>query len=309
MSLRHKIWISILVLVLLFTLNSVVIYLEMDDNKEKSQELSQRITPSLNFLYDLRRNIAERTSLITDWVYSPEKKESREKMEGFQMESKNLFYEINHVAENYKMPAWQDSIKNISQEFLRQVTMEADIISSLLTLKDYESSQKLHTAKTHLEKDIIPLSKELNKRISAYIRYTTVWRDVESKTITESTNLIRQLTVLLVLEVFIFGFILSFLIDAILIRPIIEVRDTLNKLKNGIVIKKTVRRGDEIGAIQTAVNGLADRMDEMSSFALSVGHQNFETTFRPLSEHDKLGHSLVTMCDDLKKNITRLEET
>lgn len=309
MSLRHKIWISILVLVLLFTLNSVVIYLEMDDNKDKSQELSQKIIPSLNFLYDLRRNVSERASLMTDWVYSPEKTDSREKLESFQMESKNLFYQINDIAENYKNPAWQDSIKNISEEFLKQASQEADVISFLLAQKDYSNRQKLQTAKSHLENDILPLSKELNKKISAYIRYTTVWRDVQSKAITESTNLIRQLTVLLVLEVFIFGFILSFLVDTILIKPIIEVRNTLNNLKNGIVIKKAVRRGDEIGAIQTAVNGLADRMDEMSSFALSVGQQSFETTFRPLSEHDKLGQSLVTMCDDLKKNIERLEET
>ena len=296
-------------LVLLFTLNSVVIYLEMDDNKEKSQEISQSIVPSLNFLYDLRRNVSERTSLITDWVYSPSKRESREKLEEFHMESKELFFEINNIAENYKVPAWQDSIKSLSHEFLKQVTLEADIITSLQTPKDYLVVQNFHTARTRLEKDIIPLSKELTKKLSAYIRYTTVWRDVETKAVTDSTNLIRQLTVLLVLEIFIFGFILSFLIDTILIRPIIEVKNILNDLKQGIVIKKTVRRGDEIGDIQQAVNGLADRMDEMSSFALSIGQRSFETTFSPLSEHDKLGRSLVRMCDDLKKNIERLEET
>lgn len=309
MSLRHKIWISILILVLLFTLNSVVIYLEMDDNKEKSQELSEKIAPSLNFLYDLRRNVSERTSLITDWIYNPEKKESKEKLKAFHMESKDLFFEINRIAENYKIPAWQDTIKNISQEFLKQVALEADIVSSLMSLKDYTVDQKINTAKNTLENQIIPLSAYLNKKISGYIRYTTVWRDVESKAIAESTNLIRRLTVLLVLEIFIFGFILSFLVDTILIKPIIEVRDTLNNLRNGIVIKKPVMRGDEIGAIQTAVNGLADRMDEMSSFALSIGQRSFETTFRPLSSHDKLGQSLVTMCNDLKKNIERLEET
>src|SRR5689334_3941283 len=133
MSLRHKIWMSILVLVLLFTLNSVVIYLEMDDNKEKSTELSQKIIPSLNFLYDLRRNVSERATLITDWVYAPEKKDSKEKLESFHMDSKDVFFQINNVADNYNIPAWQDSIKNISQEFLRQVSLEADVISSLST--------------------------------------------------------------------------------------------------------------------------------------------------------------------------------
>src|SRR5690349_18239427 len=114
MSLRHKIWISILVLVLLFTLNSVVIYLEMDENKEKSEELSEKIVPSLNFLYDLRRNVFERANLITDWVYSPEKTDSKEKLKAFHMETKSVFFEINNIAENYKMAAWQDSVKNIS---------------------------------------------------------------------------------------------------------------------------------------------------------------------------------------------------
>lgn len=160
---------SILVLVLLFTLNSVVIYLEMDDNKEKSQELSQKIIPSLNFLYDLRRNISDRTSLITDWVYNPEKEDSREKLEAFHMDNKNVFYEINNVAENYKMPAWKDSIKNMSQEFLLQITDEADIISTLASTKDYVNVQKFNTARLRLENEILPLSAELNMVKSRWI--------------------------------------------------------------------------------------------------------------------------------------------
>jgi len=309
MSLRVKIWLSILVLVLFFTLNSVVIYLEMENNKSMSEELVQKISPSLNFLHDFSRNIAERTSLVSDWVYYPNNEISKQKLIEIIALSKNTFIEIMKASENYSNQAWKDSIKNISREFSYLTAAEMHIINTLRLPNDYNDPDKKNDAIVSLTEELIPLSNELNGRINEYTSYTNKWKEDQSKAIKASSKLITQLWVLLVIEVFIFGFILWFMIEKMLIKPIIEVRNTLDNLKNGIILKKNVSRRDEIGTIQTAVNGLADRVDEMSAFALEIGKRNFDQRIKPLSEHDKLGHSLIKMCNDLKKNITRLEET
>lgn len=309
MSLRVQIWLSILVLVLLFTLNSVVIYLKMDDNKTKNYELNQQISPSLDALNDLRRNITERTSLVCNWINYPDNDISPEKLQAINSKSKSDFTEINQVAENYGNPSWRDSARKMNHVFNILTIAETEIINTLESPTDYMNPEKRNTVKAFFENALMPLSNELHRRINNYIRYTETWKETQSKEIASSTKLITLLWIFLVIEIFIFGFILSFLIEKILIKPIIEIKDTLENLRNGIIIKKKVRRSDEIGAIQTAVNGLADRVDEMSAFALEIGQRNFDFSFSPSSKDDKLGHSLVIMSKDLKKNISRLEET
>ena len=298
-----------MVLVLLFTSNSVVIYLEMDDNKSKNEELSEKIVPTVNFLYDLRRNVSERTSLISDWVNNPGNQIAKEKLIDLHSESKNTFLEIGRTADNYVDPSWRDSIINLSHLFMNMSSSEYQIMSTLVLPEDYKDQRKKNHSLAYLEFELLPVSNLLNHKINSYIRYTEAWRNAQGKTIRESSDLITELTVMLILEVLILGFVLSFLVERILIKPIIEVKNTLDKLKNGIIIKKHVKRKDEIGAIQSAVNGLADRVDEMSAFALQIGQRNFDHTFEPLSNHDKLGHALLSMRSDLKKNISRLEET
>ncbi|MFI5218682.1 MAG: ATP-binding protein [Bacteroidia bacterium] len=309
MSLRIKIWLSIFGLVLLFTMNSVVIFMEMEENKTKSEELAHKIEPSLNFLYDLRRNITERASLTSEWIFNSSSELSKQKLKSIRSQSKNVFFEIRQIAENYKETPLLDSLKNLSHAYTNLTALEGQIINTLVSFDDYSNPEKRWATEAILENELSPLSHQLAGSIDSYIRYTLVWRNVKDKSIALSAQLIKQLSILLITELILLGFILSFLVERMLIKPIIEVKDMLLKLKNGIIIKKQVKRSDEIGAIQKAVNALADRVDEMSDFALEVGQRNFDMHFSPLSEHDKLGKSLVSMCQDLKKNILRLEET
>ncbi|MBK5284187.1 MAG: hypothetical protein JJE25_02200, partial [Bacteroidia bacterium] len=180
MSLRVKIWLSILVLVLFFTLNSMVIYLEIEDNKNKSEELAQKIAPSLNFLHDFSRNIAERTSLVSDWVYYPNNEISKQKLIEIIALSKNTFIEIMQASENYSNQAWKDSIKNISREFSYLTVAEMHIINTLRVPEDYRDPDKKNDAIVTLTDELIPLSNELIGKINAYTSYTNTWSDVQS---------------------------------------------------------------------------------------------------------------------------------
>jgi PAS domain S-box-containing protein len=309
MSLRLKIWLSILVLVTLFTLNSVIIYNEIQDNKDKGQEMSEKIVPSVNFLYDLKRNVSERMSLISDWVYHHENQKARERLVDIHSDSRNTFLQISQVADNYTSPAWRDSITSLSYLLMNLSASENQIMATLVSQDDYKDPEKKSYSVSYLDDELFPTATILNEKINLYIRYTETWRSVQTKAIASSSKLVTQLSVLLVLEILILGFVLSFILETILIKPIIEVKNTLDKLRHGVISKKKVRRKDEIGAIESAVNGLADRVDEMSEFALQIGQRNFDLKFEPLSDSDKLGRALLRMRADLRKSISRLEET
>jgi hypothetical protein len=158
MSLRLKIWLSILVLVTLFTLNSVVIYLEMENNKNKNLELSEKITPSINFLNDLRRNISDRTTFLSDWVHNSQNQSSREKLIDLHAESRNTLLDIGKTADNYSIPSWRDSIIELSNLFMNLSSAEYQVMSTLVLPDDYMDGEKINHCISYLETEIIPTS-------------------------------------------------------------------------------------------------------------------------------------------------------
>lgn len=91
--------------------------------------------------------------------------------------------------------------------------------------------------------------------------------------------------------------------------------DRINNIKNAL---KTLSRGekfnefkdknnDEISETIIALNQLNERVDGAADFALSIGKGNFNLTFNPISEKDKLGVSLNEMKNSLE-NAKKEEE-
>jgi transcriptional regulator with GAF, ATPase, and Fis domain len=72
-------------------------------------------------------------------------------------------------------------------------------------------------------------------------------------------------------------------------------------MSNGILPKDKIKEGhDEIGEMSKAMNQLVYGLKNLSSFALEIGRGNYNSQFKPLSEDDVLGNSLLRMRDDLK---------
>ena len=84
-------------------------------------------------------------------------------------------------------------------------------------------------------------------------------------------------------------------------------------MSQGILKKEKFKmNNDEIGDMTMALENLVDNLEKTAEFSLEIGKANFEAPFKPLSEHDTLGNSLITMRNNLKaareENIKRKSE-
>ena len=107
----------------------------------------------------------------------------------------------------------------------------------------------------------------------------------------------------LILLVFI-SVIISLTILFFLLRPFSR---TLKELDNSLLTLSTggltdtleVRTDDELGKIVHSVNKLIEGLQQTTEFSIQIGQGNLSSDFRPLSNKDVLGNSMLKMRDSL----------
>jgi methyl-accepting chemotaxis protein len=86
-----------------------------------------------------------------------------------------------------------------------------------------------------------------------------------------------------------------------LIKPITEVKEALVKMGNGEISENKLIVGkDELGEMSAALNYLSDGLKDTAAYADKIGNGDFNASFKPLSDNDLLGNSLLEMGKKLK---------
>jgi methyl-accepting chemotaxis protein len=104
------------------------------------------------------------------------------------------------------------------------------------------------------------------------------------------------------------GILIAILSISLLVKSIKKFKKILIELGNGELPETNLREGsDEIGQMAAAINSLVKNLKILSNFSQEIGKGNFQSEFKPLSERDILGNSLLSMREDLKN--AALEES
>jgi len=88
-------------------------------------------------------------------------------------------------------------------------------------------------------------------------------------------------------------------------RPLEQIITTFSFLEKGdieSVEKLSIETKDEFNNLGNTANKLIDNMTEMSTFAEAIGKGNLDINYKPLSDKDVLGISLIEMRDSLKNS-------
>jgi PAS domain S-box-containing protein len=114
---------------------------------------------------------------------------------------------------------------------------------------------------------------------------------------------LETMTYILAILLLVIGIIMAIYISGSVTRPIKYIRGVIDKVGKGEMV--TVDNGkvsnDEIGDMAESVNTMASGFGEISQFAENIGKGHYDTAFKPLSDNDMLGNSLIEMRDNLKK--------
>ncbi len=129
-------------------------------------------------------------------------------------------------------------------------------------------------------------------------------REVSKKTVAlreQITKLIYMTIIMGIVLVAIASGILFYMGQNITLA-ITRVSNQLLIMAKGIRTKKLeINSKDEIGEMGKSLDTLIDGLDSYTEFAKQIGAENLEISFKPLSDEDELGNSLLEMRQSLKK--------
>jgi PAS domain S-box-containing protein len=130
--------------------------------------------------------------------------------------------------------------------------------------------------------------------------------------ISETTGDNRQLLTTLLnagFGVIVITTLLSMVFSRALIRPLYAMRNKLSMVAQGILPESSHdHNNDEFGQMAVKVDELVETLKYNAEFAKRIGEGKYDTHFKPASDNDSLGMSLINMRNNLIENERRDKE-
>jgi PAS domain S-box-containing protein len=103
--------------------------------------------------------------------------------------------------------------------------------------------------------------------------------------------------------------LLSMVFSRSLTRPLYSMRNKISLVAQGVLPENSVDHGsDEFGQMAVKVDELVHTLKGNADFAQRIGEGKYDTEFRPASDNDVLGMSLINMRNNLIENERRDKE-
>jgi PAS domain S-box-containing protein len=306
-SIGTKIFGGFIALIFIFSLNAVISVLTINNTNQAIEETAQVSNPSANALEDLMDLIVNSKMLITNWVYLPnnqQDKDALKELQNFQYPA--LKSQITTLTEHWKSEEEKQQIDSIFTSFEQLISIEKEIMASLVSFQDYEDPMVKLFAENRIEDEVLPHVRSLEAQLSTISDVKRQEAEAAQASIVESSMNLRRLNIILGLVTVALGLVIAFSLNRNITRPISYVKDTVVELSRGQLPEKNSQKAkkfsrDEVGEMAQAVDGLVNGLRATSSFAEDIGLGNYAAEFSPLSDQDVLGNALINMRDNLRR--------
>lgn len=305
LTIGRKLSIGFTILILFFLISITVIYFTLTRVQSVNDRNSEIYVPSMNMLMELKNQIVESEKLIGTWIFiqsiddNPDKNRLRALInEDYPVLREDLL-EISQQ--------WNEEQKEELQEVLRQIgelfITYSFVMDELSDFMSYDDVMVIFEIRPMMEEGgtIVRNTRELIKSLDTLIE---VQRSIVAQgqsdmqiTLERFTSLSFLLGIIIVVG----GIIIASIFVRMITKPVLYLRRILSEMGEGKLPDHNLKaREDEIGDMSKALNFLIDGLKEKVTFASEIGTGNFEHEFKPLSDEDTLGLSLVEMRSSLR---------
>jgi PAS domain S-box-containing protein len=305
LSIGNKILASFLVLIILFVFNVFIIVSRgnvIDGAVNRSSEVDR---PSKDAINKFELLVNRSKMLVTNWVYLQTNQEDKTALRQLQdHDYPELYDRIRKL-----MPMWESDSQRkwMDTVFLKFDTLinvqRETIMANLQTFENYEDPLTKLLAEDAVESQVIPRTTDLIKRLT---RISAKQEDVIMKSdqqIKDSIATQRTYTFALGAIITAIALLSAIFLMRTITRPVNFLKALILKLGRGELVEEKGSNfsNDEIGEMALATDNLVSGLRATSQFAENIGNGNYNTDFKPLSEHDVLGNALINMRNNLAK--------
>ncbi len=306
LSVGNKIFGGFLILIVLFIINALIIFQRGNSIDSAVTFSSEVARPSKESISELSLVVTQAKMLITNWVYLQTNKDDRESLRNLKDFSyPQLKEKLQKLVLKWDDKEQQLKLDTVFQKFeLMMKAADENILEKLNTFEDYENPLTKLLAEDFIESQIIPQSAELLARLDKIAAKQTEASNKVDAQIMETTVGLRFFTIVLGTIIVLAGLLIAYFIVRTIRGPINYVKGVVLMLGKGELVEEDKNRkytNDEIGEMAIATNMLVSGLKATSGFAENIGKGQYDSNFKPLSEHDVLGNALITMRNNLSK--------
>ena len=305
LTIGTKILGSFLILILLFVGIVSLIFWKGNviDNVAKSSRDNYR--PSQEAIREFVLLVTRSKMLVTNWVYLSTNEEDKRALKVLQdtefpaLEGKLKKLMTTWESDSQRM--WMDTVFLRFDELVD--VQKNSIQASLQSFESYEDGMVKLLAEDAIGSQVIPRTAqliELLDKISSEQNKVTTQSDNE---VMGSITSLKNFTLILGGLIVLIALGSAIFLMRSITKPVNFLKNIVVKLGKGELVEEKQAKfsNDEIGEMAYAMDNLVTGLRATTTFAENIGSGNYQSNFKPLSEHDVLGNALINMRDNLSK--------
>ncbi|SKC61029.1 GAF domain-containing protein [Ohtaekwangia koreensis] len=306
LTIGNKILGGFLILIVLFVVNGAIIFWKGNEINNVVNSSSLIYRPSQDAIKEFVLLVTRSKMLVTNWVYlqtNQEDKNALRQLQDYDYPAlRDRITKLMPTWESDSQRAWMDTVFLKFDTLINEVQKKS-VMANLQSFENYEDPLTKLLAEDAVESQVIPRTTDLINRLNRIARKqddVTERSDVEIK---DSIKSLQTYTLVLGSSIILIGLLSALFLRRSITRPVNFLKNVVIKLGKGELIeeKGTQFSNDEIGEMATAMDNLVTGLKSTSLFAENIGGGNYQMEFKPLSEHDVLGNSLINMRNNLSK--------
>ncbi len=309
LKIAAKIGIGFGIMTIAVVINALMTSSALEKSRKVNENTTNIYSPSLAFINDLYSKISDSRMLIKSWVFIEKLSNTPDKLKLKALHEEG-YNEVMDTLKNYYSKLWENPnhktmLSNIDSAIVDTLfPMHQYIMDQLNSFESYDDAFVWFEVTTMAEEggDVMTTTQRILDKISVL---SAELEDIVNKGRTDMVRTFKDFKtriILMGLALVIAAVIIGILTISSLARPINHTKNILLSMSKGILPKERLSEGnDEIGQMAKALNFLVQGLKDIFNFSLEIGKGNFDSEFKPLSEDDVLGNSLLEMREELKK--------
>ena len=289
-----------------YIINALFINKAMQKSKEQNLDIIRIYQPSVINIEKTYSYVSDTRMLLKNWVLIEKETITPDKLKLMELLELQLPYLQDNIIKIYhQWPQSEQIIFNNTQTLLNDslIVLHKRIINFLNNPEAYNDKAQMAEFQNMLKSDgrISVLTDQVLTKL-------TILLDIHQDKVKSAQAIMDRSfenTKTLIFVTSILLLILAVFISIITIRsqvePINYIKNILISMGKGILPNERIKEAtDEIGEISAALNSLVKGLKDISNFSMEIGKGNFNSEFKPLSDKDILGNSLIKMRGELR---------
>ncbi len=304
LTIGNKILGGFLAIVFLIIVYATIIFLTGSNIDSLGKSSSDIMRPSKDAINEFKFLVTKSKMLVTNWVYLQTNTEDKQALiDLHRRDYPQLKEEIQSL-----MPLWESDsqrfkMDTVFQKFETLIGAQKEIMEQLVTFENYEDPITKLLAEDAIDSQIIPQTKELTARLDEIDARQSALTELSDQEVRDASSLLKNITLIISAIVVLLAILIALLLVRAITTPVNFLKNIVVKLGNGELVEEKQAKfsNDEIGDMAVAMDNLVNGLKATTLFAENIGSGNYDSNFKPLSDHDVLGNALIDMRNNLSK--------